>query len=96
MTLHHFSDASEEDDGQVSYLRLVDTEIKIHFTFVMEKSRVTPLNIVSIPCLELTAATLSAKILKLIRKNFSTASERNISGLSVKWFLDIYRMNQRD
>ena len=34
----------------------------------MEKSRVAPLNIVSIPCLELIAATLSAKILKLIRK----------------------------
>ena len=68
MTLHHFSDASEEDDGEVSYLRLVDTEIKIHCTFVMEKSRVAPLNVVSIPCLELIAATLSAKILELIRK----------------------------
>ena len=68
VTLHHFSDASEEGYGQVSYLRLVDTENKIHCVFVMGKSRVAPLKFVSIPHLELIAATLSVKMSKLIRE----------------------------
>ena len=68
VTLHHFSDASEDGYGQVSYLRLVDTENKIHCVFVMGKSRVAPLKFVSIPRLELTAATLSVKIPKVIRE----------------------------
>ena len=67
VTLHHFSDASEEGYGQVSYLRLVDTENKIQCAFLMGKSRVALLKFVSIPGLELTAATLSVKISKLIR-----------------------------
>ena len=50
----------------------------------MGKSRVAPLKFVSIPCLELTAATLSVKISKLIQENFSAALTRNISGLTVK------------
>ena len=66
VTLHHFSDASEEGYGQVSYLRLVDTENKIHCVFVMGKSCVAPLKFVSIPRLELIAATLTVKMSKLI------------------------------
>ena len=49
MTLDNFSDTSEEGYGQVSYLRLVDTENKIHCAFVMGKSCVAPLKFVSIP-----------------------------------------------
>ena len=60
------SDASEEGYGRVSYLRLVDTKNKIHCVFVMGKSRVAPLKFVSIPHLELIAATLSVKMSKLI------------------------------
>ena len=65
MTLHHFSNTSKEGYGQVLYLKLVDTENKIHCALVMGKSRVAPLKFVSIPRLELTAATLSVKISKL-------------------------------
>ena len=68
MTLHHFSDAFEEGYGLVSYLKFVDTENKIHCVFVMGKSRVARLKFVSIPRLELTAATLSVKVSKLIRE----------------------------
>ena len=68
VTLHHFSDASEKGYGQVSYLSLVDTENKIYIAFAMGKSRAVPLKFVSIPCLELTATTLSVKISKLIRE----------------------------
>ena len=68
MTLHHFSDAFEEGYGLVSYLEFVDTENKIHCVFVMGKSRVARLKFVSIPRLELTAATLSVKVSELIRE----------------------------
>ena len=66
--LYHFSNASDEGYGQVSYLILVDTENKIHCALVMEKSRVAPLKFVSIPRLELTTATLFVNISKLIRE----------------------------
>ena len=64
--LHHFSDASEEGCGQVLYLKLVDNENKIHCAFVMVNSRVALLKFVSIPRLDLTAATLSVKISVII------------------------------
>ena len=77
VTLHHFSDASEEGYGQVSYLRLVDTENKIHCVFVMGKSRVAPLKFVSIPRLELTAATLSVKQMsKLMREELQYSIDK--------------------
>ena len=68
LTLHHFSDATKEGYGHFSHLRLVDTENKIHSVFVMGKSHVAPLNFVSVPRLESTAATLSVNIAKLIRE----------------------------
>ena len=68
--LHHFADASEGHGyGTVSYLRLVDTNGAIHNSFVMAKSRVKPLRSgVSVPKLELTAATLLIKMNELIQK----------------------------
>ena len=66
MTLHHFSDASLEGFGQVSYLRLVDIENKIHCTVATGNSRVASLKFVSVPHLELMAATLPLKKSKLI------------------------------
>lgn len=58
---HHFSDASEYGYGQVSYLRLVDENGRIHCSFIIGKSRVAPLKYVTIPRLELTTAVLSVK-----------------------------------
>ena len=71
--LHHFSDASQEGYGQVSYLRLVDEDGHIHCSLVIAKSRVTPLKFLSIPRLELTAAALSIKVSLILNK------ERTIS-----------------
>ena len=61
-SLHHFSDASETGYGQVTYIRTVDQNDKINCNIVMAKSRVAPLKFVSVPRLELTAATLAVKI----------------------------------
>ena len=59
--LHNFSDASTEGYGAVSYLRFVDVNDKIHCSLVMGKSRVAPMKPMTIPRLELTAATVAVK-----------------------------------
>ena len=56
------SDASMCRYGRCSYLRLGDENGKVHVSFVMGKFRVTSKKTVSIPRLELAAATISVKI----------------------------------
>ena len=65
--LHHFSDASQEGYGQCSYVRFVNEDNKAHCAFVIGKSRVTPLRQVTIPRLELAAATVSARVSAFLR-----------------------------
>ena len=59
--LHHFSDASTRGYGVVSYLRCEDVHGNVNCLIVMGKSRVSPSKPVTIPRLELTAATLAVK-----------------------------------
>ena len=66
--LHHFSDASQDGYGQVSYLRLVDQKGMIHCGLVMAKSRVTPINFFFTPSLELAVAALSIKVSRMLQK----------------------------
>ena len=66
-TLHHFSDACESGYGQFSYIRLLNQRDQVHCTLLIGKSRVAPLKFVSVPRLELTAATLSVKISKMLK-----------------------------
>ncbi len=66
--LHHFSDASQVAYGAVSYLRLVNTRHEVHFSFVMGKSRLSPLKPITIPRMELSAAVLSTRLDKMIRQ----------------------------
>ncbi|XP_070212738.1 uncharacterized protein [Littorina saxatilis] len=66
--LHHFSDASTRGYGQCSYLRLKDENDKVHCSLVMAKGRVAPLKQVTVPRLELQAATLSAKMSSFLEK----------------------------
>ena len=65
--LHHFSDACESGYGQSSYIRLLNQRGQIHCTLLIGKSRVAPLKFVSIPRLELTAATLLVKISTMLK-----------------------------
>lgn len=67
--LHHFSDASEVGYGTVSYLRITPsdgTPIRTHFLFA--KSRCAPKRFVSVPRLELQAATVAARVDRLLRR----------------------------
>ena len=69
--LHHFSDASLEGYGQCSYVRLIDVEDKAHCSFVIGKARVAPLKQITVPRLELAAATISAKMSEFRREELS-------------------------
>lgn len=66
--LHHFSDASERGYAAVSYLRAVDVHGKIYCAFIIGKSRLCPLKLVTIPRLELSAAVLGVRLNQLIQK----------------------------
>ena len=66
--LHHFSDASMQGYGQCSYVRMCCKDESISCALLMSKARVAPSKVVSIPRLELTAATMSVKISKLLRR----------------------------
>lgn len=60
--LHHFTDASEEGCGVVTYLLLQNARSQLHSAFVMGKSRVAPLKSITIPHMELTAATMASRM----------------------------------
>ena len=64
--LHHFSDASDSAYGTVTYVRFVYKSGWIHCSLLMGKARVAPLKKISIPRMELTAATLAVKINNII------------------------------
>ncbi|XP_014673955.1 PREDICTED: uncharacterized protein LOC106814173 [Priapulus caudatus] len=65
--LHHFSDASEVGYGVATYLRLENSEGKVHCSFLLGKSRVSPLKQITIPRLELTAATVAVRMDKMLK-----------------------------
>ena len=69
--LHHFLDDSEERYGAASYLRLVDDKGRIHCGLLMGKSCVAPLQTITVPRMELTAAVVSVKLHKFIIENSS-------------------------
>ena len=71
VTLHCFSDASFVGYGVACYLRWVDKEGNIEVTLVMGKSRVSPMKPTTVPRLELTAATVAAKIAALLREELN-------------------------
>lgn len=66
--LHHFCDAGEAGYGTVTYLSLAKSNGDIHVTFILAKSRVAPLKQMTIPRLELAAATLAVKVDKMLQK----------------------------
>lgn len=67
--IHLFADASENGYGIAAYLRLVNAYGKVHCSLLLGRARVNPLKKVTIPRLELTAATLAVKIHENILKN---------------------------
>jgi hypothetical protein len=79
--LHIFTDASEQAYGAAAYLK-VTNESGVHVSLIMGKSRVAPLKAISIPRLELTAATVGAKLSQFL------LNELDFSDLSVHFWSD--------
>ena len=66
--LHYFSDASLEGYGQCLFLRLVNEKDKPYCSFVIGKARVALLKQLTVPRLELAAATVSAKMSEFLHQ----------------------------
>ena len=69
--LHYFSDASEEGYGAVSYLHMADSQGNMACSILLGKARVAPLKMVTMPRLELTAATVTVKLHKQIKEELT-------------------------
>jgi len=76
--LHHFSDASQQGYGAVSYIRFLDDKDTIHCSFVMEKARTAPLKTVTIPRLELSAAVMASRLDKTLRKEIDIPVDESV------------------
>lgn len=66
--LHHFSDASQEGYGTVSFLRFENINQRLHIAFIFGKARVAPLKQTTIPRMELTAAVLAVRIDRMLQR----------------------------
>ena len=75
--LHHFADASEIGYGTVTYLRIQNEVDDVHVSFLLGKSRVTPLKPVTIPRLELTAAVLAVRVDKMVKAELQLQLEES-------------------
>ncbi|KAJ8031990.1 hypothetical protein HOLleu_25384 [Holothuria leucospilota] len=76
--LHHFSDASEVAYGCVSYLRIVNNDNKVHCSFLLSKAHLAPLKRLTIPRLELMAATLAVKVDAMLRRELMLPLEESM------------------
>ena len=75
---HYLSDTCEKGYGQVTYLCAVDEIGKVHCSLVMGKARVAPLKYITIPRMELLAATPSVKVSVMLWKGFQFPITRDI------------------
>ncbi|XP_052431710.1 uncharacterized protein LOC127972320 [Carassius gibelio] len=76
--LHHFSDASESAYGTATYLVLTNEQNQKHCSLLMGKSRVSPLKQITIPRLELTAATIAVKVDKILRQELQIPLQQSV------------------
>ncbi|XP_069129352.1 uncharacterized protein [Argopecten irradians] len=74
--LHGFADASNVGFGMVFYLRFIDSDGQIYYSFVFGKARVAPLETITIPRMELTAAASLVKLCKLLQDQFSYSIDK--------------------
>ena len=69
--LHGFSDASEDAYAGVVYLRMVDTQDRVHISLVVSKTKVAPIKRLTIPRLELCGAQLLSQLLHHVKSLFN-------------------------
>ena len=76
--LHVFSDASSVGYGCAGYLRVSDQAGNIQVSFLMGKARLAPLKMITIPKLELTAATVAVKIGRMLDQELEEKPDKII------------------
>lgn len=76
--LHHFGDASESGYGTVSYLRMVNKANTVCCSFIIGKARVAPLKPLTIPRMELTAATVAVRIDRMMQEEMELSLEPSV------------------
>ena len=76
--IHHFCDASNDAYGAVSYLRILNKEGHVHCSFIMSKSRLSPLKALSIPRLELCAAVMAVKMDRKLRSELRLPLQQSV------------------
>jgi hypothetical protein len=81
--LHVFGDASAKAYGSVAYMSITTTAEKPKSKFLIAKSRVAPLKPVTIPCMELLAALLTAQLAMFIHSQLG-----NVCTFAVKCYTD--------
>ena len=69
--MHVFCDASTKAYSAVAYWRFCNAVGKYHTAFVIAKSRVAPVNSLTIPRLELQAAVIACRLAKFIEEEHS-------------------------
>ncbi|XP_063236126.1 uncharacterized protein LOC134538623 [Bacillus rossius redtenbacheri] len=76
--IHGFSDSSKTGFAAVVYLRIIESNNKIHTHLLIGKSKIAPVKVQSLPRLELCGALLLARLLKRVvatyQKEFSLSS----------------------
>ncbi|GIY44426.1 reverse transcriptase [Caerostris darwini] len=68
--IHIFSDASIVEYGAVAHFRYVNLRREVGSSFVMSKSRISPLKKLSLPRLELIGTLIAARLGKYLSKVF--------------------------
>nr|XP_027206604.1 uncharacterized protein LOC113800073 [Penaeus vannamei] len=72
------NDASQSGYGTASYLKMVNASERVYCTLVMARARVAPLKPTTIPRLELTAATVAARMDCKLRKELGLKLEDSV------------------
>ena len=76
--LHNFADASEAGFGAVSFLRSINNRGEVHCSFVLGKARLSPMKPMTIPRLELSAATVAVRLDRLIKRELEIHIDKSI------------------
>lgn len=76
--LHHFADDSQGGYGTVSYIRMKNSLNHIHVTILLGKGRVTPLKVITITRLKLSAAVLAAKVEAMVKAELSIQLQESV------------------
>ena len=95
ISLHMFADASEDGYGMCAYLRFVQACGLISCCFVIGRSRSAPVRPISMPRLELQAATLSVRIYKMLMNELTLNIDRAVFWTDSQTVLQYIRNNTK-